>query len=192
MTQSSPEPITGLLTRWRHGDEGALEELVPLVYDELRRLASRAMRSESSGHTLQPTALVHEALARLMGADVPWKDRVHFFAVATRTMRRVLVDHARAQRREKRGGGNLRVTLDENLGSTGRSEDLLALDETLNALARQDARKAHAVELHYFGGLSYEETAEVLQISPATVHRELRLAKAWLYDELTSGGNERA
>jgi len=187
---SEPPAITRLLLEWRGGSVRALDQLVPLVYDELRRLARRRLRGERDGHTWSATDLVHEAYARLVEADVEWKDRVHFFAVASRLMRRILVDHARAGAREKRGGGALRVTLDEGLAASaggGAPEALLALDAALHRLAEIDQRKAHAVELHYFGGLSYEETAEALGVSPATVDRELRMAKAWLGRELSDG-----
>ena len=179
--------ITRLLLEWRGGSERALDQLVPLVYDELRRLAARRMRGERADHTWSATDLVHEAYARLVDADIQWQDRVHFFAVASRLMRRILVDHARASARQKRGGGALRVTLDDSLqaaAGSGDSEALLALDAALERLAEFDRRKAEAVELHYFGGLSYEETAEALGVSPATVDRELRMAKAWLGREL--------
>lgn len=170
---------------WRAGDTDARDRLVSEVYPELHRLAERRLRSEEPGHTLQATALIHEAFLRLVDADVQWTSRAHFFAVAAQVMRRILVDHAKARRRVKRGGGATRVSLDEGLlVAPEREPDLLALDEALTQLQAQDERKAAAVELHYFGGLTYDEVAEVLGISPATVHRELRMAKAWLYHEL--------
>jgi len=181
--------VTRLLQRWRSGDRAAFEQLLPLIYDELHTLARRYMQGERTGHTLQTTALIHEAYLRLCGADVAWEGRVHFLAVAAQTMRRVLVDHARAGQRAKRGGGLVPVTLDDALMvSPGRPDDLLALDEALQRLAALDERKAAAVELHYFGGLTYDETASVLDVSAATVDRELRLAKAWLYRELRPEG----
>ena len=156
-----------------------------VVYPELRAIAQRQLSGESEGHTLQPTALVHEAYLRLVGAEIAWEDRKHFFAVAARAMRRVLVDHARARRRDKRGGEATFVTLDDQLAfSTDSNIDLLALDEALDRLAAQDERKARAIELHFFGGLSYDETARALDVSPATVDRDLRMAKAWLLQQL--------
>ena len=179
------ESVTALLVAWRAGDDGARDRLLAIVYDELHRQAERVMRGDAPGHTLQTTALVHEAYLRLVHADVPWEDRAHFYAVAARTMRRILVDHARARRREKRGGGLAEITLEESAVIDPRQPpDLEALDEALERLAAVDERKARAVELHYFGGLSYDETARVLDISPATVHRDLRMAKAWLYQQL--------
>jgi RNA polymerase sigma factor (TIGR02999 family) len=177
--------VTELLLDWRRGDNDALDQLVPIIYDELRRMAARQLRSERSDHTLQPTALVHEAYGRLIGADITWNDRAHFFAVAARTMRRVLVDHARAVNRDKRGGGIVRVTLDENAAvSATDPSDVLALDEALERLALMDPRKAEVVQLHFFGGLTYDEIAEALGISAATVDRDLRMARAWLFHAL--------
>ena len=177
--------VTRLLQQWRAGDRAALERLLPLVYDELHALARRHMLGERTDHTLQTTALIHEAYLRLCGADVTWEGRVHFLAVAAQTMRRVLVDHARARSRAKRGGGDAPITLDDALAaSPQRPDELLALDEALDRLSTLDQRKARAVELHYFGGLTYDETAAALDVSAATVDRELRLAKAWLYREL--------
>jgi len=175
-------PVTRLLQQWRRGDAAALNRLLPYVYDELRRLARKHMRGERRDHTLQTTGLVHEAYARLVQVDIPWEDRVHFFAVAAGLMRRILVDHAKATRRRKRGGGAHRVTLDEAaLVSPEPSEDLLELDRALDELAKLDSRKCRIVELFYFGGMTYRETASAMEISEATVHRELRLAKAWLH-----------
>jgi RNA polymerase sigma factor (TIGR02999 family) len=176
--------VSRLLDAWRGGEDSALERLMPLVYDELHALAHRQLRGEREGHTLQTTALLHEAYLRLMGTDVPWEGRVHFFAVAARAMRRVLVDHARGLGREKRGGGAAAVTLDENLSSGAPGADLLDLDEALERLAALDDRKARAIELHYFGGLEYSEIGQALGISEATVHRDLRMARAWLQREL--------
>lgn len=177
--------ITQLLKQWRDGERAALDQLMPVVYEELRRLASRYMRAESPGQTLQTTALVHEAYIRLAGSDVDWRDRVHFFALAARLMRRILVDHAKADQRVKRGSGAARLSLDDvALVAAEPSSDLVALDEALDRLAAIDQRKCEVVELHYFGGLNYDETAEALKISAATVHRELQFAKAWLRCEL--------
>ncbi|HSC29376.1 MAG TPA: sigma-70 family RNA polymerase sigma factor [Vicinamibacterales bacterium] len=178
--------VTGLLLRWSHGDDGALEELIPLVHQELHRIARRHMAHERPGHSLQATALVNEAYLRLVDAKaVAWHDRAHFLAVAARVMRHVLVDHARSRHYLKRGGHAARVTFDEGLiVSNEPSQDFLALDETLQALARFDERKARVIELRFFGGLSVEETAAVLKVSPDTVMRDWRLAKAWLRREL--------
>ncbi len=194
-TEPGPEPappagdarttVTGLLRAWRDGDATAVDRLVPLVYDELHGLADRFMRRERADHTLQATALVNEAFLRLVDADVPWEDRAHFLAVAARTMRRILVDYARARGRAKRGGEMEKVSLEgAAVVDPARLPDLVELDEALERLAAQDERKARAIELHYFGGLSYEETAKVLDVSPVTVHRDMRLAKAWLYRHL--------
>ncbi|MGE0556216.1 MAG: sigma-70 family RNA polymerase sigma factor [Gemmatimonadales bacterium] len=184
---TAPHDVTTLLRAWRGGDEHALDRMVPLVYDELRVIATRLMRGERADHTLQATALVHEAYARLVDAQVDWRDRSHFFAIAARQMRRILVDHAKARGRVKRGGGERPLTLDEAIAVSGDANDnLVELDEALERLATIDERKAKVVELHYFGGLTYDEAAEVLGISPATVDRDLRFAKAWLYRELGS------
>jgi RNA polymerase sigma factor (TIGR02999 family) len=159
--------------------------MMPLVYAELRRIADRYLRKENPGHTLQPTALVHEAFMNLVDADVAWSDRVHFYAVSARIMRRLLVDHAKAKRREKRGGGAAKESLDDALAIAPEpSVEIIELDEVLTRLAAFDERKSQVVELHYFGGFTYEEIADVVGISAATVDRELRLAKAWLYGEL--------
>jgi RNA polymerase sigma factor (TIGR02999 family) len=183
--------VSRLLVAWRRGDERALDRLMPLVYEELRRLARIQMHSERTDHTLQTTGLVLEAYLRLCGADVAWEGRVHFLAVAATVMRRVLVDHARSRGRAKRGGGADVVALDEALApSPERPEAVIALDEAIGRLSALDERKARAVELHFFGGLTYDETAEALGVSPATVDRELRLAKAWLYRELRPGGQD--
>lgn len=160
---------------------------MPLVYGELRRIAERHMRTENPGHTLQATALVHELYVRLVKTDLRCQDRVHFFAVAARQMRRILVDHARARRRQKRGGAMARVTLKEAVLTVhGPPTELLALDEAIDRLAQLDERKSRAVEMHFFAGLTYEEVAEALGVSEATVDRDLRMAKAWLHHELTS------
>ena len=186
---TDPQTVTGLLLAWREGDSDALDRLIPLIYDDLHSLADRYLRSERKDHTLQATALINEAYLRLADAEVPWQDRNHFLAIAARTMRRILVDHAKARGRAKRGGGQTPVTLEEDLVVSGEQPaDLVELDEALSRLQELDYRKAQVVELHFFGGLTYKETAEVLDISPATVDRELRLAKAWLYHELKSAG----
>ena len=182
---TGPAFVSELLLRWRDGDAAALEQLMPLVYDELHALARRQLAGERPGHTLQTTALVHEAYLRLVGADVRWEGRVHFLMVAATTMRRILVDHARRRRRRRRDGRLTFVTIDEAMAVAPEPAiDLVVLDEALDRLSAMDGRKARAAELHYFGGMSYEETAEALGISAATVHRELRVAKAWLYREL--------
>lgn len=176
--------VTQLLLEWRGGSQQALDALMPVVYDELRRLAQHYMRGERPEHTLQATALVNEAYLRLVDMKVSWQDRAHFFAVAARLMRRMLVDHARAQHRAKREGGP-KVSLDDALEvSCKPASDLLALDEALEELATFDQRKSEIVELHFFGGLSNDEVAEALGVSRATVQRELRMAKAWLNHEL--------
>lgn len=190
MRHDDPRDVSGLLKAWRDGEDAALDRLMPLVYDELHALAHRHLQGERDGHTLQTTALLHEAYLRLMGADVPWEGRVHFFAVAARAMRRVLVDHARGVKREKRGGGAAPVTLDENVSSGAPGADLLELNDALERLAEIDERKARAIELHYFAGLDYEEIAHALGISPATVHRDLRMARAWLQRDM--GGADRS
>ena len=179
--------VTRLLLAWQGGREQAFDDLLPLVYDELRRIARSAMRGEREGHTLQTTALVHEAYLRLVGSDVSWKGSGHFMRVASRAMRRILVDHARRRSRQKRGQGEAPVSLDtleEILPGGSQPDDVIELDEALERLSALEERKAQAVELHYFGGLSYEEVAEALEVSPATVHRDLRMARAWLYKEL--------
>ena len=176
------QPITMLLESWRSGSDKALEQLTPVIYDELRRQANRIFRSENPGHTLQPTAVVNEALINLMHADVTYNDRIHFFSLAARMMRRILVDHAKGKRAAKRGGGDTPITLNEELVSAADSPDeqVLALDEALQALAEMDPRKAQVLEMHYFGGLTYEEMADVLGITSSTLNRDLRAARAWL------------
>lgn len=170
MTSSSPTEVTQLLINWRHGDQAALDQLMPIVYDELHRLADRYMSRERPDHTLQATALVHEAYLRLVTMDVSWQDRAHFFAVAAQLMRRILVDHARSHQYAKRGGGARKVSLDEaTIVSEARAADLVALDDALTSLATMDPRKSRIIELRFFGGLTVEETAEVLSVSPATI-----------------------
>lgn len=179
--------VTLLLDRLSGGQESALNDLMPVIYNELRRQAARYLRRERPNHTLQPTALVHEAFFRLVDQrNTRWQNRAHFFGVAAQAMRRILVDHARGHARLKRGGPAVQVTLDEALvGAEGRSIDLMALDEALDRLAAVDKRQAHVVELRFFGGLSVEESAEVMRLSPATIKREWSMAKALLYVELT-------
>jgi len=174
----SAQPITKLLLAWRGGDESALSALLPIVYENLYTLAERSVRSERSNNTLSPTALVHETYLRLVDTDVPWQDRAHLFAIAARMMRRILVDHARSHRRDKRGGG-LKITLTDAIAPQ-RETRILELDDALTRLANFDSRKCKVVELAFFGGLTYAEMAAALDISEATVHRDLTLAKAWL------------
>jgi RNA polymerase sigma factor (TIGR02999 family) len=178
--------VSGLLRAWSDGDRAALDRLTPIVYDELRRLASRYMRSERTGHSLQTTALVNEAYMRLVDyKSMQWQNRAHFFAVSAQLMRRILVDHAR-RHNLKRGGGVQHVSFEDTAEVGGdRAADLVALDDAMHALARIDPRKVQVVEMRFFGGLSVEETAEVLKVSPVTVMRDWNTAKAWLYRELT-------
>lgn len=184
---TDPPDITRLLVRWQDGDEAALERLSPFIYEELRKLAASHMRRERPGHTLQATALVHEAYLRLVGVKADITSRKHFYALSSRLMRRVLVDHARAAQRAKRGGGALRLTLHESLldaGETEREAGILELDEALNKLGAIDARMARGVELLFFGGLTWDEAAEVLGVSRGTLHSDMTFAKAWLRDAL--------
>jgi len=184
------EDVTALLLQWQGGDTEALERLVPLVYRQLKRLAGGHLRDERCGHTLQPTALAHEAYLKLVDQDrVRWRNRTHFFSIASHLMRRILVDHARKQRAEKRQAQAFAVSIDDALEEClGVAEpfdlDLLRLDDALHALSRLDPRQSRVVELRFFGGLTIAETAEVLQISPATVKVDWNLAKAWLYNQL--------
>ncbi len=185
MTNQSSISVTQLLQKWRGGDGSAVEHLLPLVYDELRRVAARRMHGEADGHTLQPTELVHEAYQRLAGAELEVNDRAHFFALASETMRRVLVDHAKARTRQKRGGVRIAVTLDDAIaGDSERDEDLIELDRCLETLHATDPRKARIVELVFFAGLSQREVATVMTLSISTVERELRTGKAWLAAQL--------
>ena len=181
-----PAQITSLLINWRNGDQAALEQLIPLVHEELRRLARRHMAHERAGHTLQATALVNEAYVRLIDIkQVNWQDRTHFFAMSSRLMRRILVDFARSKGYQKRGGGAHKVSLDEALIITQEpGQDLIALDDALTALAAFDPRKAQVVEMKFFGGLSVEETADALKVSVETVMRDWKFAKVWLLREL--------
>jgi RNA polymerase sigma factor (TIGR02999 family) len=177
--------LTQLLVAWTGGDEAAFERLAPLVYDELRRLARRYMGNERVGHTLQATALVNEAYLRLIDINqVQWQNRAHFFAMSARLMRRILVDAARSKNYKKRGAGAQKVSLDEGMLVQAPGQDFLALDDALTALAAVDPRKSQVVEMRFFGGLSVEETAEALKVSPETVMRDWKLAKAWLLREL--------
>lgn len=182
--------VTTLLADWRRGDRTALDQLTPMVYEELHRLAASYMRYERPDHTLQSTALVHEAYLRLVGGvDVDFENRSHFFGIAAQIVRRVLVDHARAAKAAKRGSGVITLTLSEELNPGGsRPQELLALDDALNSLATIDPRQAQIVEMRFFAGLNVAETAEVLTLSPATVKREWATAKAWLYRELSHPG----
>jgi RNA polymerase sigma factor (TIGR02999 family) len=180
------EDVTSLLVASSNGDQEALNHLLPLVYDELRRLADRYLHRERADHTLQPTALVHEAYLRLIDQKVSWANRAHFFGVAAEMMRRILIDHARGRQAVKRGSAGIKLSLDDVLELTEeKAADLIALDEALKALAEFDAQKARIVELRFFGGLSIEETASVLGLGTATITRQWRLAKAWLYHELS-------
>ena len=184
--------VTEMLQEWgSHGDREALDELIPIVYAELRRQAARQLRRERAGHTLQTTALVHETYLRLVGQrEVRWQNRAHFFAIAAEMMRRILVDHARKTSAAKRGGSALKLQLDESLAAPDEQQqpDLVAIDEALVKLAALDPQQGRIVELRFFGGLNVEETAEVLGISPRTVKRDWRVAKAWLHREI--GGKD--
>ena len=183
MDTVSPHEITRLLADWSKGDRDALERLTPLVHDELRRIARRQMSRERPGHTLQATALINEAYLRLAGREgFEWHDRLHFYAVCAQVMRHILIDHARARARDKRGGEAVHISLaDAGLVAPERSADLLALDEALKALEEVDAQKGRIIELRYFAGLTIEETAELLGVAPITVRREERRARAWLH-----------
>lgn len=186
MTAHADDDVSRLLLAWQAGDEASLERVLPLVYAELREIASRQLRGEANAITLQPTALVHEAYLRLVGADLAWSGRTHFLAVAARTMRRILVDHARRRHADRRGGGAVQVTMPSLVAPQADPLDLLAVDEALARLAAHDERKARVVELRHFAGLTLDEIAGVLEVSIATVHRELRFATSWLAAELAS------
>jgi RNA polymerase sigma factor (TIGR02999 family) len=191
--QEPSSPVTALLVRWRGGDRKALESLMPLVYEELRRLAHHYLQRERSDHTLQSTALVHEAYLRLAGQNAPqWQNRAHFFGIAARVMRQILVEYARAHSAVKRGGPNAcKITLDESLEVPGKADiDVIALDGALDRLAELDSQQSRIVELRFFAGLTIEDTAEVLGISPATVKRDWTSARAWLHREITGSGLE--
>ena len=184
MNKSPPNEITERLIAWGAGDRAALDQLLPVVYQELRRMAGNYLRQENPGHTLQPTALVHEAWLRLIDqARVDWRNRAQFFGVAAQMMRRILVDHAKAKHREKRGGDAVKLSLE-------RAGDLLALDDALDELTRVDERKSRVVELRYFGGFTIEEIAQILEVSPETVMRDWKLAKAWLYQQIRQEADE--
>lgn len=186
--QANPQQVTLLLGAWRRGDAQALNELTPLVYRHLHRLARGAMRGERPGHTLQTTALVHEAFLGLAGAKVDWADRAHFFAIAAQQMRRILVNHAEARRAAKRGGGAEHLPLEDALHVAGApSAEINEVDEALRRLAAIDERKAQVLEMHYFAGMTYDEIAAVLGVSASTVDGELRFAKAWLRSQLQAG-----
>ena len=188
MNPASPTNITQLLIAWKQGDRAALEQLTPLVYRELQRLAHGYLKGERQGHILQTTALVNEAFVRLLDWEqVEWQDRAHFFGVAATLMRHILVQHAREQQAAKRGAGALQVSLSAAANVSARQPpDLVKLDDALNALEKLDARQARAVELRFFGGLSLEETAEVLRVSLSTVRRDWRMAQAWLHQQLSA------
>lgn len=184
-----PQEVTQLLAEWSKGDRSALDKLFPLVHAELRRIARRQMSQERPGHTLQATALVNEAYLKLTGQEgLELQDRAHFFAVCAQVMRHILIDHARAHARDKRGGGAIQVSLNESAAIVvEQAEDFIALDDALSSLERVDPQKGKIVELRYFAGLSVEQTAEVLNISPRTVRREWQRSKAWLYRMITEG-----
>ena len=184
--QDTP-PITALLQKWRHGEQDAFDEVIQYVYNDLRRRAGAYIRAERQGQSLQPTGLVHEAFIKLVDKRaIDWQDRNHFFAIAAQAMRRILVDRVRAKRRDKRGGEHTDLPLDgaETISSDRDRIDLVALDEALSSLAAFDERQARIVELKYFGGMTLEETAELLQISPATVKRDWQIARAWLRQQI--------
>jgi RNA polymerase sigma-70 factor, ECF subfamily len=177
--------VTALLREWSGGNKQALDALMPLLYDQLHRMASSCLRAERSDHTLRATALVHEAYIQLVDSEVAWENRAHFYAVASRVLRHILVDYAKAHRREKRGGGVEKVALDEAvLIGPEISSEMVELDDALKVLAAKDPRKAEVVQLIFFGGLTYDETARLLGISDVTVHRDLKMAKAFLYSQL--------
>lgn len=186
----SRQNITELLLSWSNGNKEALDQILPVVYDELRKQAANYLRRERAGHTLQTTALIHEAYIRLVDQrNVRWQNRAHFFGISAQMMRRILVDHARAKARAKRGGSDIRVSLDDaNLTTKEADLDIVALDEALDRLAKIDEQQSRVVELRFFSGLTVEETAEVLKISPATVKRDWSMAKAWLHREVTRNG----
>jgi RNA polymerase sigma factor (TIGR02999 family) len=186
--EAAPD-VTQLLVNWSRGDEAALAQLMPLVYGELRRLASAYLRRERSNHTLQSTALVHEAFLRMVSQhDVQWKNRAHFYGIAAQMIRRILVDYARSQHAEKRGAGAIKLELDEAMAvpQSGPTVDLLGLNDALDRLGELDERQSRVVELRFFAGLSIDETAEVLHLSPASVKREWQTARAWLFREMSA------
>lgn len=184
MTQESE--ITQMLVDWRAGDSQALNQLMPAVHENLRQLANKYMRSERAGHTLQATALINEAFLKLCDSSISWQDRAHFIAIAARAMRQILVDHARSKHRQKRGGDDVRVTLyDARIADSNSELDVLDIEDAMSALEKMDQRKAQIIELNIYGGMTYREIAEVLEISEATVDRELRFTRAWLQRELS-------
>ena len=186
MSPPAPIQVTQLLLAWRNGDAAALNELTPLVYDELHRLAGAYLRRERRGHTLQTSGLVNEAFVRLIGQRADWQNRAHFFGIAAQLMRRILVDYARNRQATKRGGNELHLALDEALDEAeAQHADLVALDDALSSLAKFDPRQSRIVELRYFGGLTIQEVAEVLSLSDSTIEREWNIARAWLQRELT-------
>lgn len=188
--ESESESVTSYLRALSAGSKEALDQLMPLVYDQLHRLAAKCLRAERPNHTLRATALVNEAYLRLVDANVDWQDRVHFFAISARILRRILVDHAKANRSQKRGGGEEKLQFDEAVMVGPQSEaGVIELDLALQRLAEHDRRKSEIIELLCFGGLTYDETAAALNISPATVHRELKMAKAFLHRELRQGSS---
>ncbi|MEM1182282.1 MAG: sigma-70 family RNA polymerase sigma factor [Acidobacteriota bacterium] len=195
MTATSAEaaaeatPVTRLLLEWRAGDAEALNRLMPLVFEDLRTVARRRMVSEGPV-TLQPTALVHEAYLRLVGLDIKWQGRVHFFAIAASLMRRILVDEARRRQAKKRGGGESKLPLEEADGAVETAPELVALDDALQDLERMDARKARVVELYFFAGLTIKETARALEIGHSTVERDLKMARAWIARHMQSSGDQ--
>lgn len=183
---ATPGEVTGLLLAWRQGERDALDRLIALVYGELHRMAERYLRGERPGHTLQPSAIVNEAYLRLLGRQgADWQNRAHFFAVAAQSMRRILVEHARRRDTKKRGGQGARYLLDTVVLTEPRAVDLIAVDDALSKLTDLDSEQGRVVELRFFGGLTEDETAEVLEVSPATVHRKWLLAKAFLHRELS-------
>jgi len=191
MTEIDSQQITRLLVEWGNGDQSALEKLMPLVYDELRRMARRFLRRQSAGHTFQSTELIHEAYLKLAkNGGQSWQNRAHFFGVAAQAMRHILVDYARSKHSRKRGGWQEKVTFDESFAvSTPNSEEFLRLEEAMKQLAVLDARKCRVVELKYFGGLTTEEIAEILKVSPETVKRDWRFSRSWLLHELSGNSS---
>lgn len=189
LSEPFPQNVTKLLSQWSRGDQGALDALIPIVYEELRRVARYYLKQEKQSHTLSSTALVHEAYLRLVNQkEVTWQNRAHFFGVAAQMMRRILVDHARRRGYAKRGGGAMTLALEEAVATPQRREiDVVALDDALDSLAKLDERQSRMVELRFFGGLSIEETSEVLGVSTPTVKREWASARAWLFREITRG-----
>jgi RNA polymerase sigma-70 factor (ECF subfamily) len=186
-----PHTVTVLLHEWRAGSKDALDRLIPLVYDQLHRIAKRSMHNQAGEYVLRPTAVIHEAYLKMLGANIDFRDRAHFFAVSAQMMRRILLDWAKANTSQKRGGPAAKISLDEaSVVGVADPETLILLDLALQRLANFDQRKASLVEMIFFGGLTYDEAAEALQVSAVTVHRELKMAKAWLFNELRPGGQQ--